>query len=223
MEAEQFYIQARSEMLEQIEQHTAMVSEYIERPRLSARVMAALESVPRHEFVLAELRMFAYLDQPLPIGFGKTISQPFIVALMTDLLDPQPTDRVLDVGTGLGYQAAVLAQLTGKVYSVEIIEELAQEAGKKLLDLGYDNIQVRIGDGCRGWLDAAPFDKILVAAAPELIPPALLHQLKPGGRMVIPAGMDDTQQLIVVDKSGDGTLSTREVLAVRFSHLTLTN
>lgn len=221
MEAEEFFAEARKEMLERIALHTQLVSEQIRKEALSASVMDAMAAVPRHEFVLDELRMFAYLDQPLPIGHGKTISQPFIVALMTDLLDVQPDDRVLDVGTGLGYQAAILARLAKHVYSVDIIDELAKEATARLEELGYNNVDVRTGDGCKSWLSEAPFDKVLVAAAPELIPTALLDQLKPGGKMVIPSGLPDSQQLMLVKKNARGTISTEEILPVRFSSLIL--
>lgn len=208
-------------MLERIALHAQLVGEETSKAVLSEAVIQAMGRVPRHEFVPAELRLFAYLDQPLPIGQGKTISQPFIVALMTDLLDPQPEDRVLEVGTGLGYQAAVIAELAAQVYTVDIIEELSQTASKRLNELGYDNVEVRTGDGCRAWLDQAPFDKIAVAAAPELIPPSLLHQLKPGGKMIIPAGLESSQQLILVEKDQQGAVNTEEILPVRFSSLTL--
>jgi protein-L-isoaspartate(D-aspartate) O-methyltransferase len=166
-----------------------------------------------------ELQPYAYADTPLPIGFGKTISQPFIVALMTDLLDLAPTDRVLEIGTGMGYQSALLARLARRVYSMELIEELAQQAGQRLARQGHHNVEIRIGNGCRGWPERAPFDKLIVTAAPEMIPPALLYQLKPGGKMVIPAGLQDAQQLILVDKDADGLVSTREILPVQFSAL----
>ena len=221
MEAEQFFLEARRAMLERIALHVQLASAEIRRESFSPAVMEAMGEVPRHEFVPDELRMFAYLDQPLPIGHGKTISQPFIVALMTDLLDVQPTDTVLDVGAGLGYQAAVLAELAKHVYSVEIIEELATQAADKLEALGYDNVDVRTGDGCKGWPRQGPFDKVLVAAAPELIPPALLDQIKPGGRMVIPSGLPDAQQLMLVEKSREGRIHTEEILPVRFSSLIL--
>jgi protein-L-isoaspartate(D-aspartate) O-methyltransferase len=154
-----------------------------------------------------------------PIGRGRSISQPFIVALMTDLLEIEPTDQVLEIGTGLGYQAAILAALGDTVYTVEIVEELAREAERLLTEQGLDNIHMGIGDGSIGWPENAPFDKILVAAAPELIPTSLLHQLKPGGKMVVPAGIEDAQQLILVDKDLDGRLRTQERLHVRFSAL----
>ena len=209
----------RREMAEQIARHARNVSAETGRAELSAKVLRAMETVPRHEFVPAELRAFAYVDSPLPIGFDKTISQPFIVALMTDVLDLQPEDKVLEVGTGLGYQAAILAELAGKVYSVEIIEELAQSAQRRLAERGVENIEVAVGDGSRGWPEHAPFDKVLVAAAPDLIPTPLLGQLKPGGRMIIPAGLEDAQKLIEVEKSLEGQLRTSELLSVRFSAL----
>lgn len=211
----------RREMAEQIARHARHVADETGRSDLSPRVLRAMEKVPRHEFVPAELRAFAYVDSPLPIGFDKTISQPFIVALMTDVLDLHPDDRVLEVGTGLGYQAAILSELAGRVYSIEIIEELAQSAQRRLADQGVKNVEVAAGDGSRGWLEHAPFDKVLVAAAPDLIPTALLGQLKPGGRMVIPAGLEDAQKLIEVEKSPGGQLSTRDLLAVRFSALSV--
>ena len=175
--------------------------------------------MPRHEFVPLELQSHAYANTPLPIGFGKTISQPFIVAAMTDLLQLAPTDKVLEIGTGAGYQAAILAELAQNVYSVEIIEELAQGARRRLARQGYTNIEIRIGDGSRGWPQHAPFDKIIVTAAPDLIPPALIYQLKAGGRMVVPAGLADDQQLMLLEKDADGRVSTRNIMAVRFSLL----
>ena len=176
-------------------------------------------TVPRHEFVPLELRPFAYADTPLPIGFDKTISQPFIVAVMTDLLDVQPTDTVLEIGTGLGYQSAILAQLAHRVYSMELIEELAAQARHRLARHGHANVEVKIGNGCGGWPEHAPFDKVIVTAAPELIPPSLIYQLKPGGKMVIPAGLPDGQQLILVEKDARGSVSTKEIFAVQFSLL----
>jgi protein-L-isoaspartate(D-aspartate) O-methyltransferase len=178
-----------------------------------------MAKVPRHEFVPLELRRFAYADTPLPIGFGKTISQPFIVALMTDLLDVQATDTVLEIGTGLGYQSAILGQLAKRVYSIELIEELGARARHRLARLHCDNVEVRIADGGAGWPAHAPFDKVIVTAAPELIPPALIYQLKAGGRMVIPAGLDDAQQLLLVRKDDGGNVSTKEILPVLFSRL----
>ncbi len=186
---------------------------------LRPRVMEALANVPRHEFVPTSMQGYAYEDSPLPIGCGKTISQPFIVAVMTDLLDVQPTDTVLEVGAGLGYQTAVLAALARRVYSVELIDELAAQAIHRLARQRCANVEVRIGDGSRGWPAHAPFDKVIVTAAPAAVPPALVEQLKPGGRMVLPAGPPDEQQLVVLDKALDGSVSTRKIFAVRFSLL----
>jgi protein-L-isoaspartate(D-aspartate) O-methyltransferase len=159
------------------------------------------------------------VDSPLPIGFDKTISQPFIVALMTDLLDLQPADKVLEIGTGLGYQSAVLAELVANVFTIEYIEELGQEARNRLRRSGYRNIEFRIGDGALGWPQHAPFDKIIVTAAPELIPGPLISQLRRGGRMVVPAGIAEAQQLLVVEKDDSGRARTREIIPVRFSAL----
>jgi len=213
------YAELRREMVEQIARHTQLAAREIGRAELSTDVMKVMQSVPRHEFVPVELRAFAYSDCPLPIGYEKTISQPFIVALMTDLLDLQPSDRVLDVGTGLGYQAAILAKLVDRVYTVEILEELADGARRRLAEQGTINVELRVGDGSNGWSEHAPFDKILVAAAPDLIPTPLLSQLKPGGRMVIPAGIEDAQQLMLVQKNDKGQLNVEEILPVRFSSL----
>jgi protein-L-isoaspartate(D-aspartate) O-methyltransferase len=156
---------------------------------------------------------------PLPIGCEKTISQPFIVALMTDLLDISAEDVVLEIGTGLGYQAAILGELARKVYSMEIIEELGTQAKQRLHRLGFTNIETRMGNGYHGWSEHAPFDKIMLTAAPDLIPPPLLHQLKSGGKMVLPAGLPDAQQLLLVQKDESGKVGTKEILAVRFSQL----
>ena len=209
----------RQRMLAEIAAKTIYASAQLGKAALDRRVMDVLAEVPRHEFVPLELQPYAYADTPLPIGFGKTISQPFIVALMTDLLDLAPTDRVLEIGTGMGYQSALLARLARHVYSMELIEELAQQAGQRLARQGHHNVEIRIGNGCRGWPERAPFDKLIVTAAPEMIPPALLYQLKPGGKMVIPAGLQDAQQLILVDKDADGLVATREILPVQFSAL----
>lgn len=215
------FIELRQQMVEQITMHTSFVSDKIGKVSLDERIIAIIDDVPRHEFVPEELRRFAYVDAPLPIGHGKTISQPFIVALMTDLLEVQPEDCVLEVGTGLGYQAAILSRLSKKVYSVEIIEELARDAELRLRKQGYLNIDSGVGDGSSGWSEHAPFDKILVAAAPELIPASLLNQLKSGGKMVIPAGVEDAQQLMLVEKDQSGRLHTQEILQVRFSPLVI--
>jgi protein-L-isoaspartate(D-aspartate) O-methyltransferase len=182
-------------------------------------VMTAMLQVPRHLFVPDVLAHLAYQDMPLPIGFEKTISQPFITALMTDLLAPERHEGVLEIGTGLGYQAAILAELAGRVRTVEVVEEFATEAELRLNELGYNRVGIRIGDGSRGWGEHAPYDKILVTAAAEQPPPALLEQLRPGGRMVLPMGLGDAQQLTVVQKNAEGRFSFREVLPVRFSRL----
>ena len=191
------------------------------RPSLSEAVMKAMGRVPRHRFVPAPLEGLAYENRPLPIGEGQTISQPFIVALMTDLLDPKAGHRVLEVGTGSGYQAAILAELVAKVYTIEIVEPLGRRAGQLLEQLGYRNIEVRIGDGYNGWPEAAPIDAIVVTAAPADVPKPLIDQLKPGGRMVIPAGRSgDSQYLLLVEKHHDGTSTTKRTLPVRFVPLT---
>jgi protein-L-isoaspartate(D-aspartate) O-methyltransferase len=187
------------------------------RPRFSEAVMTVMGSVPRHRFVPPLQQAFAYENRALPIGEGQTISQPFLVALMTDLLDPKPGDTVLEVGTGSGYQAAVLAELVAKVYTIEIVEPLGRRAMQLLNELGYRNIEVRIGDGYNGWPEAAPFDSIVVTAAPAAIPKLLIDQLKPGGRLVTPAGgSPDSQYLLLVEKQPDGTTTTRRTLPVRF-------
>jgi protein-L-isoaspartate(D-aspartate) O-methyltransferase len=195
------------------------VRELTGKSRLDERVMAAIAKVPRHEFVPIELQPLAYANMPLPIGCEKTISQPFIVALMTDLLDISAEDVVLEIGTGLGYQAAILGELARKVYSMEIIEELGTQAKQRLHRLGFTNIETRMGNGYHGWSEHAPFDKIMLTAAPDLIPPPLLHQLKSGGKMVLPAGLPDAQQLLLVQKDESGKVGTKEILAVRFSQL----
>ena len=179
--------------------------------------MSAMSKVPRHEFVPAWERPAAYADRPLPIGHGQTISQPFIVALMTDFMDIQPGDSVLEVGTGCGYQAAVLAELAKKVYTIEIVEPLGREAAQRLARLGYDNVAAKVGDGYQGWPEHAPFDAIVVTAAPRDVPQPLIDQLKPGGRLVVPVGGQIAgQMLLVLEKRRDGSISRREVLAVRF-------
>jgi protein-L-isoaspartate(D-aspartate) O-methyltransferase len=209
----------RGHMADVIAIHTDLASEELGKSAFDERVMAAMRRVPRHKFVPTPFAPHAYQDTPLPIGFDKTISQPFIVALMTDLLDPQPHEVVLDVGTGLGYQAAVLAELVRQVWSVDVVEEFATEAEMRLEQLGYKNVTIRVGDGSRGWAEHAPFDKIIVAAAAEQPPPALIQQLKPGGRMVLPLGPPEAQRLAVIDKSEAGRITTREGIPVRFSLL----
>ncbi len=209
----------RRHMVEVIGIHVDMASEELGRDTLDERVVAALLKVPRHHFVPLQLAPFAYQDTPLPIGFDKTISQPFIAALMIDLLAPEADHAVLEVGTGLGYQAALLAELARQVWSVEVVEEFAVEAKERLGQLGYGQVETRVGDGSRGWAEHAPFDRILVTAAAQRVPPALLDQLKPGGRMVLPVGPAEAQALTVVEKATDGTISQQEVIPVRFTEL----
>jgi len=194
------------------------------RPTFSARVMAAIAKVPRHRFVPAAYSALAYANRPLPIGRGQTISQPYIVALMTELMDTSPGDTVLEIGTGSGYQAAVLAELVHQVYSIEIIESVGEQAAALLQQLGYKNVATRIGDGYDGWAEHAPFDAVIVTAAPGQIPPALVAQLKPGGRMVIPVGAEgEVQFLHVMAKQADGSIATQRSLPVRFVPLTRGN
>jgi len=194
----------------------AMVRDQIEaRGVKNPAVLAALRSVPRELFVPESVRANAYEDHPLSIGFGQTISQPFIVGLMTELLDPKKNHRVLEIGTGSGYQAAILSGMVGELYSIEIVPELARSAAKTLRSLRFGNVTVREGDGYRGWPEKAPFDRILLTAAPPEIPRSLLEQLRPGGRLVAPIGVE-AQNLVVVQKSADGRTSTRSVLPVRF-------
>ena len=209
----------REQMLAVISALTFEMRDAIGKSALDERVMTAMRKVPRHEFVPIELQPYAYANIPLPIGFEKTISQPFIVALMTDLLDIKTDDSVLEIGTGLGYQAAILAQLARKVYSVEIIEELAQNAKQRLRQQGYSNVELKIANGYFGWSEHAPFDKVIVTAAPDLIPPLLIHQLKAGGKMVVPAGLPNMQKLILAEKLADGRMTVKEILSVRFSPL----
>jgi protein-L-isoaspartate(D-aspartate) O-methyltransferase len=213
------FTELRQQMVAEIAAQTVLASAEIGKAALDARVMEVMGRIPRHEFVPYEIRPYAYANMPLPIGFNKTISQPFIVALMTDLLDLHPGDAVLEIGTGLGYQAAILSALAREVYSVEIIKELAQQAKARLGRMGCANIHLRTANGYHGWAEHAPYEKVIVTAAPDLIPPPLLHQLKPGGRMVIPTGLPESQQLVLVEKDGDGRIRTKEVLRVRFSQL----
>ena len=193
-----------------------MVRDQIEaRGVKNPEVLAAMRAVPRELFVPESVRPQAYEDHPLPIGFDQTISQPFIVGLMTELLEPKRNDRVLEIGTGSGYQAAILSGLVGEAYSIEIVPELALSAAETLNSLGFRNVTVREGDGYRGWQEKAPFDRIILTAAPPKIPQTLLEELKPGGRLVAPVGLG-FQDLVVVEKSAHGKATTRSVLQVRF-------
>jgi protein-L-isoaspartate(D-aspartate) O-methyltransferase len=212
----------RRHMVELVEMHFDLAGDELGERALDPALRRALIEVPRHLFVPMQLAAAAYQDTPLPIGFDKTLSQPFIGALMLDLLELTPGTRVLEVGTGLGYQTAVLARLARRVWSVEVVEEFALAAEVLLRELGGrggGDVAVRVGDGSRGWAEHAPFDKILVAAAAEAVPSALVEQLKPGGRMVLPTGLPDDQKLTVVDKDKAGRTRLRELMPVRFSKL----
>lgn len=217
--AEDPFEKLRQQMIAEIVAEAALTVGHTGRAAFSDRVLRVIGSMPRHEFVPVELQPYAYLNRPLPIGYEKTVSQPFIVALMTDLLAPEAGDVVLEVGAGAGYQAAILAELAKRVYTVDIIEELAQGAERRLKRLGYENVEVGVVNGYYGWPEHAPYDRIMVTAASDLIPPPLLAQLKRGGRMVIPTGIPDKQTLTLVEKSATGSLSAREILPVRFSEL----
>lgn len=204
----------------QRQQRLRMVEEQLRRRDIvDERVLRAMETVPRHEFVSDAYRSAAYDDRPQPIGHGQTISQPYIVALMTQLAGPGEDARVLDVGTGCGYQAAVLSLLAGEVYSIEIVCDLADDARERLLELGFQNVDVRCGDGYQGWEEHAPFDAIIVAAAPDHVPQPLIDQLAPGGRLVIPVGREH-QELLVIEKRPDGGVSRRSVTPVAFVPMT---
>jgi protein-L-isoaspartate(D-aspartate) O-methyltransferase len=209
----------RRQLIAAIRAHTEQVANRIGKTALDKQVLRAITKVPRHEFVPVEVQLCAYLDTPLPIGFGKTISQPFMVAMMTDLLELKPDDVVLEIGTGLGYQSAVLAELAGRVYSVEIIDELAKRAAQRLKRRGYTNVEVRVANGYLGWPEHAPFDKVIVTAAPDLIPTPLINQLKAGGRVVIPVGLPGAQRLLVADKDLNGRVTTKDIMSVLFSLL----
>jgi protein-L-isoaspartate(D-aspartate) O-methyltransferase len=211
----------RQGMIQTIEADAQAIARTIGEGELDEKVLEVMGRVPRHAFVPPSQRRYAYQNRPLPIGYGQTISQPYIVALMTDLLKLKLDHRVLEVGTGSGYQAAILAELTESVYSIEIIEELGKQAEQRLRDLGYHNATVRVGDGYYGWEEHAPFDTIIVTAATSHIPPPLIRQLKPGGRMVIPVGTRFlVQELLLVEKNADGSTRTRQILPVRFVPLT---
>jgi len=211
----------RAAMVREIEAGVAATSREIGRKALDRRVMEAMGRVPRHEFVPKDERTSAYENRPLPIGYGQTISQPYIVALMTDLLEVKPGAVALEIGTGSGYQAAILSQLAAAVYTIEIIPELGRSAAERLRRLGYANVTVRIGDGYHGRPDRGPFDAIVVTAAADHVPPPLVKQLKPGGKMVIPIGGPFfTQYLTLVEKDARGKIRTRQLLPVRFVPLT---
>ena len=215
---------ARQQLINVIEQDVRDTSAYLDKQALDPRVLQAMAKVPRHEFVPEAERRFAYANRPLPIGYGQTISQPYIVAVMTDLLKTTATSRVLEVGTGSGYQAAILAELVDQVYSIEIIAPLAKQAKLRLKQLGYTNVHTRTGDGYYGWQEAAPFDAIVVTAAASHVPPPLIQQLKVGGHMIIPVGSRFlTQELLLVSKQADGAVTTRQILPVRFVPLTGTH
>jgi protein-L-isoaspartate(D-aspartate) O-methyltransferase len=204
-------------LIREIEAEARATASYTGRRAFGARVMAAMARVKRHEFVPPAAEELAYVNGPLPIGYGQTISQPYIVALMTDLIDPEPGDVVLEIGTGSGYQAAILAELVREVYSIEVVPELAEQSAALLRRLGYDNVHVRSGDGNAGWPEHGPYDAILVTAAGPTVPPALVEQLKPGGRMVIPLGSwPHGQELTIVDKDEDGRVRERGILPVAF-------
>jgi protein-L-isoaspartate(D-aspartate) O-methyltransferase len=213
--------QKRLGMIDAIKQSVAETRHHLDKSALDSRVLDVMSKVPRHRFVPSDLWPKAYQNRPLPIGHGQTISQPYIVALMTDLIETQADYKVLEIGTGSAYQAAILAELVDQVYSMEIIEPLAREASKRLSELGYTNVHTRIGDGYFGWEEAGPFDAIVVTAASSHVPPPLVRQLKKGGRMVIPVGSRFmTQQLLFVEKGTDDRVTTRQVLPVRFVPLT---
>ena len=221
LNAREAFQEARMQMVNEIQEMVRDTSDYLGKASLHERVIQAMSIVPRHEFVPENLWPAAYENRPLPIGEDQTISQPYIVALMTDLADVHPEARVLEVGTGSGYQAAILAELAAQVYTIEIIEPLGSRARATLARLGYKNVSVRIGDGYHGWAEQAPFDAILVTAAPEQVPQPLIDQLKTGGKLIIPVGsMFRTQSLKVLEKRSDGTILTRDILPVGFVPLT---
>ena len=220
-QAQDKYTKARQGMIQDIEADVRLTSFYINKKVLDPKVMDAMSKVPRHEFVPWQERHNAYENRPLPIGHGQTISQPYIVALMTDLLKPERQHKVLEVGTGSAYQAAILAELVAEVFTIEIIEPLGNQAKERLKQLNYKNVHVRIGDGYYGWEEHGLFDGIVVTAATSHIPPPLIHQLKPGGRMVIPVGSRFmVQQLVLVEKDAKGKVTTRQILPVMFVPLT---
>lgn len=211
----------REQLVENIKSSVQLSSDFLEKDQLDPKVLNAIAKVPRHEFVPLKQRRWAYKNRPLPIGYGQTISQPSVVAIMTDLLQLEASDRVLEIGTGSGYQAAVLAELVDSVYSIEIVPELADRVVEDLHRAGYGDVMTRRGDGYHGWQDAAPFDAIIVTAAASHIPPPLIKQLKRGGRMIIPVGgRFMVQHLVLANKALDGKVITRQILPVKFVPLT---
>lgn len=218
---ESYYEKARKEMVDVIERDVEATRGYLGREKLGQNVIDAMGGVKRHKFVPLISRLSAYENRPLPIGYGQTISQPYIVAIMTDLLDLKPSDRVLEIGTGSAYQAAILAEMVKEVYTIEVIPELGISARKSLEKLGYKNVKTRIGDGYYGWEAHAPYDAIIVTAAAGNIPPPLFKQLKPGGKMIIPVkSFYQVQHLVLIDKDESGAMTTRQILPVRFVPLT---
>jgi len=215
------YRMQRAGMVKEIEEDLQFIAEHTGSKAVSPCVLEAMLNVPRHEFVPENLKPYAYVNRPLPIGHSQTISQPFIVGIMTDLLNVGKGSSVLEVGTGSGYQAAILAYCVKMVYSIEIIKELGEEARARLQRLGYQNVEVRVGDGYKGWEEHAPFDAIIVTAAAAHVPPPLIEQLKPGGRMVIPVGEPiRTQYLTLVEKDAEGKIKMQKLLPVAFVPLT---
>jgi protein-L-isoaspartate(D-aspartate) O-methyltransferase len=208
---------ARDEMIAAIEYHARSAPGALEEGTIDPAVLDAMRQIPRDAFVPEDVKAFAYDDTPLPIGYSQTISQPFIVALMTDLLDVGPGDTVLEIGTGSGYQAAVLSPLVEQVYSMEIVPELGERAAGTLEEQGFENVETRVADGYYGWSEAAPFDGIVVTAAAGQIPAPLVEQLEPGGKMIIPIGTPfSAQMLMLIEKQEDGSITTRQILPVQF-------
>ena len=219
--AEDVFLRQRQELVDIIKADVVETHAFLGQESLDGRVLDAIAKVPRHEFVPDDQRPYAYENRPLSIGYGQTISQPYIVAIMTDLLKPKKTDRVLEIGTGSGYQAAILAELVDSVYTIEIVKELGEIATENLKKSGYSTVHTRTGDGYYGWENEAPFDGIVVTAVASHIPPPLIKQLKPGGRMVIPVGGQFMMQyLVLVTKDADNNITTRQILPVRFVPLT---